>query len=114
LKLILSHARKAWFQRSPPRKSPNVGENWREKMKIKLTIDPDTCYADSAGEALMNYLNHTNANRWGYTTREFTCPVWERNQLILIQNLQRQHFVVDVSQRKNMKRLRNIVLAMVI
>jgi hypothetical protein len=55
-----------------------IKESFEEeaRMKLELTIHPDTCYADSAGEALMEYLNQTNANRWGYTTREFTCPVW--------------------------------------
>ena len=48
-------------------------------MKLELTIHPDTCYEDSAGEALMDYLNHTN--RWGYTTHEFTCPVWREETL---------------------------------
>ncbi len=43
-------------------------------MKLELTVHPDVCYADSAGEALMNYLNDTN--RWGYTTHDFVCPVW--------------------------------------
>lgn len=42
-------------------------------MILELTIHPDKCYADSAGEALMNYLNPDD--RWGYSTREISCPV---------------------------------------
>lgn len=42
-------------------------------MKLELTIHPDKCYADYAGEALMDYLNPES--RWGYMTREFKCPV---------------------------------------
>jgi hypothetical protein len=64
-----------------PENSPMLGKIGEKEMKIKLTIHPDACYADSAGEALMNYLNHTNANRWGYTTREFTCPVWREESV---------------------------------
>jgi hypothetical protein len=42
-------------------------------MKLELEIHPDKCYADSAGEAMMDYLN--SDARWGYRTRDFKCPV---------------------------------------
>jgi hypothetical protein len=48
-------------------------------MKLELEITPDKCYADSAGEALMDYLNRDK--RWGYSTRDFDCPVIKKEEV---------------------------------
>ena len=41
-------------------------------MKLSLDINSDTLYADTAGEALMQYfVDNKSTDRWGYTTRDF-------------------------------------------